>query len=122
MINQSNRLRGAAATAVVSALLAAGSAHAEDMVGYVSPVAVQPNEQQITTGIEYAVGEVIGWDARILDANLSPDRQISHVDTLVTLGAKAIAAWSLDPNAVAGAYMRAQQQSIPVVGLNSPGE
>ena len=121
MINRSNRLRGAAATAVISAILAVGSAHAEDMVGYVSPVAVQPSEQQITMGIEYAVGEV-GWDARILDANLSPDRQISHVDTLITLGAKAIAAWSLDPNAVAGAYTRAQQQGIPVIGLNSLGE
>ncbi len=121
MINRSNRMRGAAIGAVVSALLASGSAHAEDMVGYVSPVAVQPSEQQITMGIEYAVGE-IGWDARILDANLSPDRQISHVDTLITLGAKAIAAWSLDPNAVAGAYTRAQQQGIPVIGLNSLGE
>ena len=63
-----------------------------------------------------------GWEFRMLDANLSPDRQVSHVDTLVTLGASVISSWSLDPNAVAAAYTRAEQQGIPVIGLNSEGD
>ncbi len=59
---------------------------------------------------------------RVLDATPSADRQVSHVDTLLTLGAKAIGSWSLDANAVAGAYSRANAQNVPVIGLNSTGE
>ena len=106
-------------TLVLSAV--ALGARAEDLVGYVSPIAAQPGQQMINQAIEAAAKEK-GWTYRVLDANLSADRQVSHVDTLLTLGAKAIGSWSLDANAVAGAYARANAQNVPVIGVNSVGE
>lgn len=110
-------------TTALSALLlvtAAAAADAETLVGYVSPVAAQPGQQLINNAIAQVAKEK-GWEYRVLDANLSPDRQVSHVDTLLTMGVKAIGAWSLDVNAVAGAYDRANSQNVPVIGLNSVG-
>lgn len=110
---------------VLGAMLLASStvlsAHAEDLVGYISPIAAQPGQQMINAAIEAAAKEK-GWSYRVLDANLSADRQVSHVDTLLTLGVKAIGSWSLDANAVAAAYARANAQNVPVIGLNSTGE
>jgi ribose transport system substrate-binding protein len=106
-------------TLVVSAM--AFGASAETVVGYISPIAAQPGQQMINQAIE-SVAKEKGWTYRVLDANLSADRQVSHVDTLLTLGAKAIGSWSLDANAVAGAYSRANAQNVPVIGLNSTGE
>ena len=100
---------------------AALAAKAEELVGYISPIASQPGQQMINAGIEQAAKEK-GWAYRVLDANLSADRQVSHIDTLLTLGAKAIGSWSLDANAVAGAYDRAKAQNVPIIGLNSIGE
>lgn len=94
---------------------------AGNLVGYISPIAAQPGQQMINQAIEAAAKEK-GWEYRVLDANLSADRQVSHVDTLLTMGAKAIGSWSLDANAVAGAYSRANAQNVPVIGLNSTGE
>ncbi|MFC6762388.1 hypothetical protein ACFQFQ_27210 [Sulfitobacter porphyrae] len=81
----------------------------ETMVGFVSPIASQPGQALASEIMEKMAGD-LGWQYRMLDANLSPNRQVSHVDTLVTLGAKAIGSWSLDPNAVAAAYTRANEQ------------
>lgn len=108
--------------ALLGLAMLAGPAHADEMLfGYISPVAAQPNEQITMKAIE-AGAKALGWTTRTLDANLSADRQVAHVDTLLTLGAKAIASWSLDPNAVAGAYSRANGQGVPVIGVNSVGE
>ncbi len=107
----------------VSALLLAAGANAaasKDLVGYVSPIASQPG-QALANDIMEKMATDLGWDYRMLDANLSADRQVSHVDTLVTLGAKVIASWSLDPNAVAAAYTRANEAGVPIVGVNSEG-
>lgn len=100
---------------------AASGAYSADLIGYISPIAAQPGQQIINEAIGAAAKEK-GWQYRVLDANLSADRQVSHVDTLLSLGAKAIGAWSLDANAVAGAYSRANAQGVPVIGLNSTGE
>ncbi|MEW5420598.1 sugar ABC transporter substrate-binding protein [Amorphus sp. 3PC139-8] len=103
-------------------LAALGAAQADDtLVGYVSPIASQPGQAMANDVMERMAAD-LGWQYRMLDANLSPDRQVSHVDTLVNLGADAIASWSLDPNAVAAAYTRANEQGIPVVGVNSEGD
>lgn len=114
------RLKTVLGTAAVLSAIAFG-AQAETVVGYISPIAAQPGQQMINQAIESAAKEK-GWSYRVLDANLSADRQVSHVDTLLTLGAKVIGSWSLDANAVAGAYARANAQSVPVIGLNSVGE
>lgn len=115
-----NRLHFAAASALALVTSAAAVQAQDTMVGYVSPVASQPGQAMANDIMEKMATE-LGWDYRMLDANLSPDRQVSHVDTLVTLGADVIASWSLDPNAVAAAYTRANAAGVPVVGVNSEG-
>lgn len=90
-------------------------------VAYISPVGAQIGQQQVNFGLEGAA-RVEGWKVRILDANLSPDRQVSHVDTLINERVGAFASWTLDPGATAGAYTRAQDAGIPVIGVNSEGE
>lgn len=101
--------------------LGAGVASAETLVGYVAPIAAQPGQQYLQKGMELAAAE-LGYETRTLDANLSSDRQVSHLDTLLTMGAIAIGTWSMDPNAVAGVFARAGEQGVPVIGVNSPGE
>ena len=112
-----------AAAAALMATLSAPASFAQDniTIGYISPIAAQPGQQVINAAMEKAAAD-LGWQWRLLDANLSADRQVSHVDTLLTLGVKAFASWSLDPNAVAGAYSRANAQGVPVIGVNSSGE
>lgn len=90
-------------------------------VAYISPVGAQIGQQQVNFGLEGAA-RIEGWNVRVLDANLSPDRQVSHVDTLINERVGAFASWTLDPGATAGAYTRAQEAGIPVIGVNSEGE
>lgn len=89
-------------------------------VFYISPVAAQPGQQQINQGLEQASKE-LGWSETVLDSALSAEKQVSNVETAVNQGAAAIASWTLDPNAVAGAYEKAQNKNIPVIGMNSTG-
>lgn len=90
-------------------------------VGYVSPVGSQIGQQQVNFGLERAAA-INGWKSRVLDANLSPDRQVSHVDTFINERVGAFSSWTLDPGATAGAYTRAQEAGIPVIGVNSSGD
>jgi ribose transport system substrate-binding protein len=89
-------------------------------VAYISPVAAQPGQQEINQGLE-AGSEQLGWETTVLDANLSPDKQVAAVDTAISQQRDAIASWTLDPGATAGAYERANSAGIPVVGMNSEG-
>jgi ribose transport system substrate-binding protein len=89
-------------------------------VVYISPVAAQPGQQQINTGLEQSAKE-LGWSEFVLDSALSAEKQVSNVETAINKGVAAIASWTLDPNAVAGAYEQAQAKSIPVIGMNSKG-
>jgi ribose transport system substrate-binding protein len=90
-------------------------------VGYVSPVASEPDQRGIMKGIEQASGE-LGWSASLLDAALSAEKQVSLVETAINRGDSAIASWTLDPNVVGGAYEKAQQAGIPLIGVNSAGQ
>ena len=89
-------------------------------VFYISPVAAQPGQQQINQGLEGASKE-LGWSETVLDSALSAEKQVSNVETAINQGANAIASWTLDPNAVAGAYEQAQGKEIPIIGMNSKG-
>ena len=89
-------------------------------VFYISPVAAQPGQQQINQGLEQASKE-LGWSETVLDSALSAEKQVSNVETAINQGAAAIASWTLDPNAVAGAYEQAQSKEIPIIGMNSKG-
>jgi ribose transport system substrate-binding protein len=89
-------------------------------VFYISPVASQPGQQQINAGLEGASKE-LGWSESVLDSALSAEKQVSNVESAINQGASAIASWTLDPNAVAGAYEKAQSKNIPIIGMNSKG-
>jgi ribose transport system substrate-binding protein len=87
-------------------------------LAYISPVASTEGQHQLIEAIERA-GKEAGWSVDVLDSDSSPDKQVSNVELAINKGYDAIASWSLDPNAVAGAYEEAQQKGIPVIGLNS---
>lgn len=89
-------------------------------VVYISPVAAQPGQQQINMGLEQSAKE-LGWSEFVLDSALSAEKQVSNVETAINKGVAAITSWTLDPNAVAGAYEQAQAKDIPVIGMNSQG-
>ena len=57
--------------------------------------------------------EELGWTAESIDANLSPDKQVADIATMVTQGQDGIASWTLDPGAAAGAYGQAKAAGIP---------
>lgn len=89
-------------------------------IGYASPVASNPNQQDIAYGMEQGA-KSLAWDYSVIDSNLSPDKQVTGLETFVTQKKSGIVAWALDPNAVAGAFQQATQSQIPIVGLNSAG-
>ena len=89
-------------------------------VAYSNPVGAQPGQQDIVFGFKGGAGE-LGWTAESIDANLSPDKQVADIATMVAQGEDGIASWTLDPGAAAGAYSQARAEDIPVVGVNSEG-
>jgi ribose transport system substrate-binding protein len=89
-------------------------------VAYSNPVGAQPGQQDIVFGFEGGAEE-LGWTPESIDANLSPDKQVADIATMVTQGEDGIASWTLDPGAAAGAYGQAQAAGIPVIGVNSEG-
>lgn len=106
---------------------AGGSASAEEpakkdvKIGYASPVASQPNQQDIAAGMESGA-ESLGWEVAVLDSDLSPDKQVANVESFITQQKDAIVSWTLDPGAVGGAYARASEEGMPIVGFNSAGD
>jgi len=97
-----------------------GAPQSEVKVSYISPVGAQPSMQQLNLGMERAASD-LGWSESVLDSALSPDKQVSNVETAINQGVSALASWTLDPNAVAGAYELAGKKGIPVIGINSKG-
>ena len=87
-------------------------------LGESSPVLSNPNQQAIAHGEDLAAKQE-GWTVKHLDANLSPSKQVSDVDTFINLGVKGIVTWTLDPGTVAAAYKRALAKSIPIVDFGS---
>jgi ribose transport system substrate-binding protein len=116
------------ATAAVMAALAIVSCGGEDegsgargiKVAYSNPVGAQPGQQDIVFGFKGGAKE-LGWTAESIDANLSPDKQVADIATMVAQGQDGIASWTLDPGAAAGAYEQAKAADVPVVGVNSEG-
>jgi ribose transport system substrate-binding protein len=118
----------ATAAAVMAALVIAacgsdggnGSGGDATKVAYSNPVGAQPGQQDIVFGFKAAAQE-LRWTAESIDANLSPDKQVADIATMVAQGEDGIASWTLDPGAAAGAYGQARAARIPVVGVNSEG-
>jgi ribose transport system substrate-binding protein len=89
-------------------------------VAYSNPVGAQPGQQDIVFGFTHGAGQ-LGWKADSIDANLSPDKQVADIATMITQHRDGIASWTLDPGAAAGAYGQAKAAGIPVIGVNSEG-
>lgn len=90
-------------------------------VGYSSPIGTIPSQQDLFGGLR-AGAKAIGWQASVLDANLSADKQVSDIQTFLDQGVKGIVTWTLNPGAVGLAYTQANSRGIPVVGINSAGQ
>lgn len=108
---------GEASTAETTAA-ASGSEGSGPLIGESSPIESNPNLHALTYGAETAAADA-GFSFRSLDANLSPNKQVSDLDTLNTLGAKGLITLTLDPGAADAAYKRAFEKEIPIVGYNS---
>jgi len=111
----------AAAAALVLLVVsqASGAKQASGLqLGESSPVLSNPNQQAIAHGEDLAAKQE-GWTVKHLDANLSPSKQVSDVDTFINLGVKGIVSWTLDPGTVAAAYKRALAKNIPIVDFGS---
>jgi ribose transport system substrate-binding protein len=88
------------------------------LLGESSPVLSNPNQQAIAYGEDQAAKH-FGWTVKHLDANLSPDKQVSDVDTFINLKVKGLITWTLDPGTVAAAYKRALAAGIPIMDFGS---
>lgn len=93
----------------------------EVVIGHVNPNLSNPILQELRLGQERAA-EKLGWRLRALDADLSPEKQVTNIDTLVSLNVDGITTWTLDPGAADAAYQRASEAGIPIVGFNSQSE
>ena len=107
---------GATALSVVS--LSAAGAFGAIPLGESSPVASNPNQQAITYG-ENQAAKQYGMTVKTLDANLSPDKQVSDIDTFINLKVSGLITWTLDPGAAGAAYKRALAAGIPIVDYGS---
>jgi ribose transport system substrate-binding protein len=58
-------------------------------IGYASPVASQPNQQDIAAGIKTGATS-FGWEVSVLDSDLSPDKQVANVENFITQQKDAI--------------------------------
>jgi ribose transport system substrate-binding protein len=110
----------AAAALAVAACGSGGDGGGGAKVAYSNPVGAQPGQQDIVFGFRRGAA-ALGWRAASIDANLSADKQVADIATMVTQGQDGIASWTLDPGAAAGAYGQARAAGIPVVGVNSAG-
>jgi ribose transport system substrate-binding protein len=99
---------------------AASSSGQNLLIGASSPIASNPSQVAITRG-ELAVAKGYGWRIKTLDANLSPGKQVSDIDTLTALNVAGIVTWTIDPGAVSVAYNRARAKGIPIVDFGSTG-
>jgi len=110
----------ATATVVAAGAVAATTTAfgATGQLGESSPVASNPNQQAITRGEDLAAKHY-GWTVKTLDANLSPDKQVSDVDTFINLKVSGLITWTLDPGAAGAAYKRALSAGIPIVDFGS---
>jgi len=97
---------------------AATSATDKKLIGMSNPIATIPGQLAFIYGAREAAKQV-GLRLKVLDANLSADKQITDIDLLATQGAAGIMSWTLDEGSAAAAYRRANKKGIFLVGFNS---
>jgi ribose transport system substrate-binding protein len=93
------------------------------VIGYSCPRCSVQGLQAPAYGMRAAIKLLkLPWQLKIIDANLSSDKQVSDIDTFVSLKVAALTTWTLDPGATDPAYKRARAAGIPIVGFNSPSK
>jgi ribose transport system substrate-binding protein len=97
----------------------ARTAGGDILIGWASPVQSNPGLIGAYRGMQLAAAQ-LGFKMKVLDSNLSSDKQVSDVDTFVSLGAKGIIAWPLNPGALTGALKRAHDKGIAIVTYATP--
>src|SRR5688572_7315826 len=80
--------------------MAGGSATQGDVViGFASPIlAGQPDQSALLLGQRRAAA-TLGWKVKPLDAQLSVDRQVAHIDTFISQKVDAITTFAMDARA-----------------------
>ena len=91
----------------------AAKSQAGIVIGYSDPLASEEGLRAVGYGARQAIKQLkLPWTLRELDAKLSSDKQITDIDTLVSLKVKGIMSWTLDPGAADAAYKRARAAGI----------
>lgn len=100
----------------------AGGASSDSLtIGYSSPVESQPSQQDLIAGLKTGA-KSLGWKTDVIDANLSPDAQVSNVQTMLQKKVDAISIWTLDAGAMQGTFAQAAASKTPLIGVNSTGD
>lgn len=107
--------------ATIGTTASAKPAATKVLIGWSDPLASEEGLRAVGYGERRAIAKLglAGWVVKELDAKLSADKQVADIDTFISLGAKAITSWSLDPGALDPAYKRARDKGIPVIGINT---
>lgn len=89
-------------------------------IGYSNPFAAQEGLRSVGYGAQEAIKELgLNWDLKETDAKLSPEKQVSDLESLVAQKVNGIMSWTLEEGAAESAYQRATAAGIPLIGLNS---
>jgi ribose transport system substrate-binding protein len=88
------------------------------VIGIDNPIASIPGQQAFIYGAKQAA-QHYGFTVKVLDANLSNDREVTDIDTFVSEHVSGITTWTLDAGAAGAAYQRAHSAGIPIVAFNS---
>jgi ribose transport system substrate-binding protein len=87
--------------------------------GIPSPLATEPGEHNINSGIECWANAHKGKTI-VLDSNLDVNKQVTDFDSLLGQGANVLPFVALDPKAFNGPFTRAKAKGATVVELYNP--
>lgn len=88
------------------------------VIGYSDPAAANPTQQAVARGQQEASKE-LGWELIHEDANLSPSKQVSDIESLISRHVDGINSFTIDQGAADAVYKRASAAGIPVIGQSS---
>lgn len=86
-----------------------------------NPVASNQHQMAFEHG-KREMCEIVGADFITADANITPAKQVSDIETFIQQKVNGITSWTLDQGASTAVYKKAQDAGIPVVTENSPGD
>jgi ribose transport system substrate-binding protein len=88
-------------------------------VGESCAFAAGPGVWPISSGQRQRINE-LGWRFTSIDANMTPQRQVEHINELCKLGVDALTSFTLDAALAEQAYVRAASAGIPIVTFGAP--